>query len=91
MTGRTAMRRVTNVEVIADLRLRLTYAGGVTIVAHLRPLIEWGGAWQRLTVPSFFRQVTVGEDGRYIEWPSGLDCCADALWLRAQAADDDAI
>lgn len=24
-------------------------------------------------------QVAVGENGRYVEWPGGLDFCADAL------------
>jgi hypothetical protein len=31
---------------------------------------------------SFFRQATLGEQGRTLTWPGDLDFCADALWLQ---------
>jgi hypothetical protein len=36
----------------------------------------------------FFSQVKLDEGGRYIEWPGGLDFCADALWFEAHPNDN---
>ena len=33
--------------------------------------------------PRVFAQVRLGENGRYIEWPNGVDLCADALYEKA--------
>ncbi|MCH7523150.1 MAG: DUF2442 domain-containing protein [Chloroflexi bacterium] len=37
-----------------------------------------------LANPEFFSKVSVGEDGRFIQWPSEIDFCADALWLKGK-------
>jgi len=64
--------------------VRLTYSTGETVVVDFATITQEGGVFAPLASPAFFKQVTVGERGRYIEWPGGLDFCADALWLEGK-------
>ena len=66
-----------------DYTVRLVYSNGETFAADFKPLIRRGGVLAALHDPEVFGQVSVGEGGRYIEWPGGVDFCADALWLEA--------
>ena len=63
----------------AGFAVRLEYSDGVVIDVDFKPVIARGGVFERLSDPDVFRQVRVGERGRYIEWPGELDFCADAL------------
>jgi hypothetical protein len=75
----------------AAARLRLTYADGSTVEIDFAPLIQQGGVYTPLADPAFFAQVGIGAGGRFIEWPGGLDFCADALWRQGRgiALDDE--
>jgi hypothetical protein len=70
-----------------NYKLRLTYADGETIVVDFTPVIQRGGVFAPLSDPEFFSQVSIGERGRYIQWPGELDFCADALWLEGHASE----
>jgi hypothetical protein len=61
--------------------LRLIYRGGEAVCVDCEPLIRRGGVFAALADRNIFQQVSVGEAGRFIEWPGGIDLCADALWL----------
>jgi hypothetical protein len=74
----------------ADYKLCLTYADGETVVVDFTPVIQRGGVFARLGDPTFFSQVSIGERGRYIQWPGELDFCADALWLEGHATESPA-
>lgn len=76
--------QISSVTVEADCKLQLSYSNGETVTVDFSPIIKMGGAFTQLQDYSFFSQVTIGEGGRYIEWPGELEFCADALWLDGQ-------
>lgn len=73
-----------------NYKLRLTYSDGETIVVDFTLLIQRGGVFAALGDPQFFARVSLGERGRYIQWPGELDFCADALWLEGHADESQA-
>jgi hypothetical protein len=72
-----------------DARVRLTYATGETVVVDFTPYLDRGGVCLPLRDPSFFSQVTIGERGRFLQWPGELEFCADALFLKGKHANTD--
>lgn len=68
-------------------QVRLTYKTGETIIVDFTPYIERGGIFAPLKDPSFFAQVSVGENGRYLAWPGEIEFCADALWLKQEVSE----
>ncbi len=81
------LRTIRSVAPEANYKLRLTYSDGETIVVDFTPVIQRGGVFAPLSDPAFFSQVSIGERGRYIQWPGELDFCADALWLEGHASE----
>jgi hypothetical protein len=81
------LRTIRSVAPEANYKLRLTYSDGETIVADFTPVIQRGGVFAPLSDPEFFSQVSIGERGRYIQWPGALDFCADALWLEGHTSE----
>ena len=77
------MKRIASAEALPEHVVRLEYSSGESVQVDFTSLIKQGGVFAVLKDEDFFRQVTVDEDGRYIEWPGGLDFCADALFERA--------
>jgi hypothetical protein len=75
----------------AAAHLRLIYADGSIVEIDFAPLIQQGGVYAPLADPAFLAQVSIGANGRFIEWPGGLDFCADALWRQGHgiALDDE--
>jgi hypothetical protein len=85
------LHEIRSVTLHAATHLRLTYADGSTVEIDFAPLIQQGGVYASLADPAFFAQVCIGAGGRFIEWPNGLDFCADALWRQGHgiALDDE--
>lgn len=54
------------------------------------PLVKKGGVYAPLAAAEYFKSVKTAPDRRYIEWPDGLDLCADALWLEGAPAREPA-
>jgi len=81
------LRAIRSVAPEQNYKLRLTYADGETIIVDFIPVIQRGGVFAPLSDPEFFSQVSIGERGRYIQWPGELDFCADALWLEGHASE----
>ena len=84
------LRTICSVAPEPNYKLRLTYADGETIVVDFTPVIQRGGVFAPLSDPAFFSQVSIGERGRYIQWPGELDFCADALWLEGHTSEGQA-
>lgn len=69
----------------------LTFADGTAARVDLGAQIAKGGVFGALSDPVVFSRVVIGEGGRFLEWPGGVDLCADALRLSAtHGADSDA-
>lgn len=77
------MRQITQAKALPGHKVALDYASGESIQVDFSPLIDQGGVFSVLADEELFEQVAVGQHGRYIEWPGGLDFCADALFERA--------
>lgn len=65
-----------------DCKLRLTYSDGKVILYDFEPLIQIGGLFRQLKDQAYFEKVTIGGQGRYIEFPNELDFCADSLRIK---------
>ena len=74
---------VTTVEVVADFRLRLTFADGtigdVGFDDH-----DWSGVFEPLRDPSYFARVSVDPDAGTIVWPNGADMAPEPLYAEAR-------
>ncbi|MBK7383745.1 MAG: DUF2442 domain-containing protein [Flavobacteriales bacterium] len=71
------MNRVTQVEVLSGLRLKVTFADGLTADINMEPYIGKGFTAE-LLVPERFAEVTT-ESGGGIAWPNGFDACPEFL------------
>lgn len=79
---------ITKVTVEADRKLRIFYTNESSIIVAFNPLIQKGGILPKLADPEFFAQVSIGEKGRYIQWPGEIEFCADALWFESHPEDN---
>ena len=77
---------VKSVVALPDFTVHLEYVDGDIIDVDIAPLIAQGGVFEALHDPRVFAQVRLGENGRYVEWPNGVDLCADALHEKAGLA-----
>jgi len=84
------LRSIRGVAPEPNYKLCLTYTDGETIVVDFTPVVQRGGVFAPLSDPEFFSQVSIGERGRYIQWPGELDFCADALWLEGHTTESQA-
>ena len=84
------LRTIRSVAPEPNYKLRLIYSDGETSVVDFTPIIQRGGVFAPLSDPAFFSQVSIGERGRYIQWPGELDFCADALWLEGHSSEGQA-
>lgn len=74
---------VTDVEVLGDHRLRLTFADGV--VGDLAfDDHEWRGVFEPLADPTYFAQVRVDHEAGTIAWPNGVDMAPEPLYAQAR-------
>ena len=61
--------------------LALSYDDGTSGRVDLSSDLAAGGVFEPLGDPAVFAQVRLGEFGQ-VEWPGGVELCADALYLR---------
>jgi hypothetical protein len=73
---------VTDVEVIGDHQLRLTFGDGVVGDVDFRRE-EWNGVFEPLADPACFAQVYVDPECRTLVWPNGLDMAPEPLYQAA--------
>ena len=79
------MKKITLATPLPDYVVRLEYASGEVFDVDFKPVIARGGVFAKIEPLETFKQVRVGVHGRFIEWPGGIDFCADALYERAIA------
>jgi hypothetical protein len=72
--------RVSSVQPLDDLVVRLSFTDGTTGQLDLSPFLR-GPIFDRIREdPKFFRQVEVDEELGTIVWPNGADVDPDVLW-----------
>ena len=74
----TGPPRITNVDYLGDLRLRLTFSDGLVRELDFVGVLH-GGVLEPLNDPSLFSQVTVDPVAGTVAWPSGVDLDPDVL------------
>jgi hypothetical protein len=75
---------ITDVEVIGDHRLRLTFEDGtVGDVSYVGR--RWTGVLEPLKDPQVFAEVTVDRQMGTIAWPNGIDFAPEPLYTEACA------
>jgi hypothetical protein len=79
---------VTEVQVLDEYRLELTFSDGARGVVDLaNRIVGRGGVFAPLEDPGFFRRVAVHRELGTIVWPNGADFCPDLLhrWATGEA------
>ena len=74
---------VTDVEVIGDYRLRLTFADGVVGEVNFEGR-NWKGVLAPLREAEFFAKVRVDSEAGTIAWPNGIDFAPEPLYAEAK-------
>lgn len=75
---------VTDVEVIGEYVLRLTFEDGTVGDVSFEDR-EWRGVFEPLGDPVRFAEVVVDKQMGTIAWPSGLDMAPEPLYAEARA------
>lgn len=75
---------VTDVEVIGDYVLRLTFEDGTVGDVSFEDR-DWRGVFEPLRDPRRFAEVVVDKQMGTIVWPSGLDMAPEPLYAEARA------
>lgn len=68
-------------------RLDLRFSDGTHGVLDLGPHLAAGGVFAPLRNPDEFMALRLARRGRSLEWPCGVDLCADALWMELKGTD----
>ena len=73
---------ITEVDVIGEYRLRLTFEDGTVGDVDFSGR-EWAGVFEPLRDPEYFARVTVDPEAGTIAWPNGLDMAPEPLYAEA--------
>lgn len=76
---------IVQVEPRPGRQLWLAYEDGASGEVSIADMCGEEGVFSRFPDETFFRQVRIGERGRYLEWPGEIDLCADALRMELRA------
>lgn len=76
--------RVTKLEVLAQLKLRLTFASGEVRIIDCSPYTDLG-IFSALKEEEYFRQARLTNGT--VSWPDGQDICPDTLYLDSSPDD----
>ena len=74
---------ITDVEVVGDYRLRLSFADGTVGDVDFSGR-EWRGVFEPLADPTEFARVEVDAEAGTIGWPGGLDMAPEPLYAEAR-------
>jgi hypothetical protein len=74
---------VTNVEVVGEHRLCLTFADGTAGEVDFAAR-EWRGIFEPLRDPAYFARVAVDPEAGTIGWPNGADMAPEPLYAAAR-------
>ena len=75
--------RVVRVDLVATPVLRVLFDDGVERLADFSALVATSRWFRMLSVPTTFETVEVINNGRALQWITGVDFCTDALRIMA--------
>jgi hypothetical protein len=75
------LKRIVRVVAFSPARIVIEFDDGRVVMADLSEVINRGGVFEKFRDERFFKRVRVGNGGRSIVWPHGIDFCADAFYL----------
>jgi hypothetical protein len=78
-------RIITAARAIGPASIALTWSNGTDVTLDLAPMLS-DRALASLRDPIEFAKAAVGDWGHSLEWPSGAELGADALWLETLSA-----
>lgn len=64
--------------------VRVSFADGTTAEVDLSYLLEYGGVFEPLRDPAFFRQLRADREAGTIVWPNDADIAPETLYAAAQ-------
>jgi len=82
------LRRIINLEIAGPTSVRIVFDDGAAGIVDLASNIAVGGVFAALRDRAEFVKATLGGRGRWIEWPTGAEQCADALWRQVRNLSD---
>ncbi len=86
------LKRIVRVIAFSPARIVIEFEDGRVVMADLTEVINRGGVFEKFRDERFFKRVRVGNGGRSIVWPHGIDFCADAFYLgQANVGDSVAV
>lgn len=85
MTVEDKLRTILKVKAHAPATLALQWSDGTKATLDLPRLLK-SKSYRALRDPEVFARARLGEWGHSVEWPSGIDISADALWLETLSA-----
>jgi len=77
--------RLVEAEPLDGYEVHLRFADGLAADIDLSYLLEFGGIFEPLRDPGFFRQVFI--DGPSIAWPNEADIAPETLYDKVQLAE----
>jgi hypothetical protein len=75
------MKKLVACNVLENFRIWLRFDDDAEGIVYFSALVG-KGVFAPWSDDGFFRQASLGEQGRTLSWPGELDFCADALWLQ---------
>jgi hypothetical protein len=75
---------LTEASPVGDYTVRVRFEDGTTGEVNLSYLLEYGGVFEPLRDPGFFRQLRVDPEGGTIVWPNDADIAPETLYAHAQ-------
>lgn len=85
-------KKITDVEVVRDFVVRLTFNDGVVGKVDLESIVSRGPVFEpHRSDPEFFRSVYVDKVSRTITWPNETDLDPDVLYAKATGVYDDLV
>lgn len=83
MVGAMDLHDVSEVAVVGDHRLRLTFDDGTVGEVEFAGR-EWRGVMEPLADPEYFARVLVDPEAGTIAWPNGVDLAPEPLYEEAR-------
>lgn len=79
------LHTIQEAKAVSPTSLRLTWSDGTKAIVDIAPLLD---SSPELGDTKLFAQVAIGDWGHSLEWPSGVELGADALWLETLTATE---